>query len=298
VTLPQTGWLSSYLWQVALHGSILGLIFYIWAHRIGLPAGRVKRRILAVVLVLPMLTAAVPGRTGLDFAERLAWFNSGRVLAIPIGWGLQLYYVLLAAAAMTAALTIWQEVVPTLRRPRSAAGDVPDWLLRFVATLPGWEGCTIGVNPQLTTMVATAGMPSRPRLIVSRGALQDLSQDELCAVLAHEHAHWREGRWIESHVLFVVRLLQCYHPAALWAFREYCVELEIECDAAAANRDALVRALLRTYKETSPRDVAARAALRRRVDVLMSGARQASAPPGATLAAAASTMTLVLPWIV
>ena len=57
-------------------------------------------------------------------------------------------------------------------------------------------------------------------------------------VLAHEHAHWDGGRWLRSHALFIVRMLQCYHPVALWVFREYCIEVEVGCDAVAvAGRD-------------------------------------------------------------
>jgi len=62
----------SYLWQVALHSSVMGLILYVWAHRVGLPSGRTKRRLLMLLLVLPMLTAAVPGRDSVDFASALA----------------------------------------------------------------------------------------------------------------------------------------------------------------------------------------------------------------------------------
>ena len=35
------------------------------------------------------LTAAVPGRSGVDFRERVAWLDSGRVLAIPLPAGIR-----------------------------------------------------------------------------------------------------------------------------------------------------------------------------------------------------------------
>lgn len=293
--------LWSYLWQVALHASILGVILYIWVHRLGLPSGRTRRRLLVALLVLPLFTAAVPGRSGMEFAERLAWLNSARLLAVPLGAGLRVYHLVLLAGAVTTAITIWQELVAFLRRPQALRGDMPETLDRLARSRPGWQRCTTGVSDDDAVMAATSGWPGRPRLIVSRGAVESLSPDELEIVVDHEHAHWRDRRWIQAHALFVVRLLQCYHPVALWAFREYCVELEMDCDAAAtAGRDPrpLARVLLRIYQATDTSDVAARAVLRKRIDVLTgAGPREFTLPP-ATVVAASAIMLLVLPWIV
>jgi hypothetical protein len=98
-----------------------------------------------------------------------------------------------------------------------------------------------------------------------------------------------------------VRLLQCYNPVALWAFREYCSELEIGCDAAAVRgRDprVLARVLLRLYEATDRRDLPARGALRKRVNVLLAGGPQDHALPPYTVAVAAGALLGVLPWIV
>ncbi len=76
--------LGSYLWQVAVHSAVMGFVFYAWARHVRLPSGRTKRTLLAILLVLPLLTAAVPGRAGVEFAEHIAWLNSARVLAIPL----------------------------------------------------------------------------------------------------------------------------------------------------------------------------------------------------------------------
>jgi Zn-dependent protease with chaperone function len=293
--------LGSYFWQVALHASVLGAILYIWVRRLGLPPGRTRRRLLVLLLVLPLVTAAVPGRSGLEFAERLAWLNSARLLAVPLVAGLRVHHAVLLLFVAMAALTFWQELLAFLRRPRPSGLAVPDSLARMARGLPGWSHCAVGVSGDPAMMVATSGWPGRPRLIVSRGALDALSGEELEIVIAHEHAHWQGGRWLVSHALFLARLLQCYHPVALWAFREYCVELESDCDAAATSgRDprVLARVLLRIYQGTDRRDVAARAVLRRRVDLLMAGGPERTGLPPATMAAAAALMLMVLPWIV
>jgi len=293
--------LPSFLWQVVLHSSIAGFVFYAWAQRVHLPSGRSKRRLLVVLLVLPLLTAAIPGRTGLEFRERLAWLDSGRVLAVPLFAGVRLYHVVLFVALMMVAFTVWQELLPTLRRPKTSAADVPESLARLARSLPGWDRCQVLLSPSEEIFLATGGWPGRPRLIASRGTLGRLTEDELAVVLHHENAHWRAGRWIRSHALFFLRLLQCYNPVALWSFREYCLEVEIECDAeAVSGRDPklLTRTLLRIYESTDRRDVAARGALRKRVDVLLEGSRRDDALPVATIAAASSILLVVLPWFV
>lgn len=291
----------SYLWQVALHSWVMGVILYAWVHRIGLPSGRTRRRLLALLLVLPMVTAAIPGRGGVEFGERIAWMNSARVLAVPLPWGLQLSHVVALLGLTMVLVTVWQELVPSLRQSHAGGSDAPAPLLSLVQAMPGWEQCRVLVLPADAVMLATGGWPGRPRLLVSRGAVESLAAPELEAVLRHEHAHWQAGRWLRSHALFAVRLLQCYNPVALWAFREYCSELEIGCDAAAVRgRDprVLARVLLRLYESADRRDVAARGALRKRVDVLLAGGPQDAALPPFTVAAVAVLMLVVLPWLV
>lgn len=295
--------LPSFFWQVMLHSSILGLIFYAWAQRVRLPSGRTKRRLLAILLALPLVTAAVPGRTALAFRGTAAWLDSGRILATPLVDGLHLYHVVLLVAAAMVVVTVWQELVPVLRRLRTSADEAPTRLTRIAWSLPGWERCQVVLHPSNDVLLATSGWPRRPRLIVSLGALARLNDEQLAAVVGHEHAHWHRGRWLRSYALFVIRLAQCHNPVALWAFREYCIEVEIECDSEAiAARDPkmLARILLTLYELTDRRDVAARGTLRKRVDVLLMGQAgvEDDALPVATITVASLLMLAVLPWVV
>lgn len=298
----------SYFWQVALHSGTMGLILYLWVHRVGLPAGRTRQHLLGLLLVLPMVTAAVPWRSSIEFGERVAWLNSARLLAIPLPFAagdIHVAHVVALGGILMILLTVWQEIVQargSLKfRPPSMPEPPPGDLVAAVRSRVGWERCEVRVTDGASIDVATTGRPGRPRLIVSRGALSALSPEELDAVLTHEHAHWRQGRWWRTHLLFVVRLIQSCNPVALWAFREYCIEDEIACDAAAvAGRDPriLARVLLRVYHATDQRDLAARSALRKRVDVLLAGGPVDAPPPPFVLPGVALVMLGGLPWLV
>lgn len=291
----------AYLWQVALHSATMGLILYLWVDRVQLPSGRMRQRLLGLVLVLPMVTAAIPWRGTVEFGERIAWLNSARLLAVPLPWGYRLAHVAVLIGVLFILVTIWQELLPVLKPAGRSDAQVPDSLIAAVRSRAGWERCEVLVTPATAVQLATGGRPSRPRLFVSRGALESLTAEELDAVLAHEHAHWLVGRWWWTHALFGVRLLQSYNPVAMWAFREYCIEMEIGCDATASKgRDprVLARVLLRIYQATDQRDVAARSALRKRVDILLAGGPNDAALPPLTIPAVGAVMLVVLPWLV
>jgi beta-lactamase regulating signal transducer with metallopeptidase domain len=293
--------LPAFLWQVVLHASVVGVVFFLWVRHVQLRSGSAKRRLLAVVLMLPVVTAAVPGRSGIDFRGLWAWFDSGRVLAIPLFAQFRLYHVVLVVAVLTILLTVMQEVLPALRRIRTTEAGVPERLVHVARSLEGWANCRVLLSESTDIFLATGGWPGRPKLVVSNGALSRLTEAEQVLAVRHEHAHWRGGRWVVSHALFLIRMLQCHNPVALWAFREYCLEVEVACDAdALAGRDprSLARVLLTIYGSTDRRDVAARSALRKRVDVLLAERAREDVLSTPAVVAATIVLLVVLPWVV
>jgi Zn-dependent protease with chaperone function len=295
--------LFSYLWQVSLHSLVAAAVVFTWASHLGLPSGRSRRLLLALLLALPLVTALVPGRRGDVFRDRMAWFDSARLLELPVLGDVRVVHLALALFAAATAVTLWQELGALRGRRR---GDpelpVPEAVRLLVASLPQWESCRVAVDPGGEIGVVTGGLPGRPWLALTRGALDRLSAAELEAVVRHENAHWKDHRWLGSHLLFGFRIIQCYNPLALWVFREYTIELEIACDreaAAAVGPRPLARALLKVYEETDRRDSAARATLRKRVDTLRGRVRLDDAALPATVVAAAALLLLgCLPWIV
>ncbi len=193
---------------------------------------------------------------------------------------------------------------------RQSGEALPAGLGRHARALPGWERVTVQAVTGRPFHVATAGVPGMPGkapvLQISHDVLAALDADELAAVLGHENAHWQRRRWLPLHLLFLARFVQLYNPVALWVFRAYLLELEIACDADAANqgradadRRPLARALLAFYDRTEPGDLAARGTLRRRVDILL-GRRPHDdrALPALAVAAAVALLLVTLPWIV
>ena len=112
-----------YLWQVTVHSCTMGLILYAWVSHINLPSGPARRRLLALLLTLPLLTAAIPGRATVEFGERLAWFNSARWLAIPLPFHMHMADVMALGGLFFVMVTLWQEVLPAWPWRRAAGRD-------------------------------------------------------------------------------------------------------------------------------------------------------------------------------
>jgi len=288
-------------WQIILHSLVAGGALYAWSRHLRLPSGRTKRRILCTLLILPLITALAPGRNSFSFREQTAWLDSLRVLAIPLFDGVCVYHLALGTVALSILVSLWQEVLPLMWRRRTC-NRVPERVLQWARELPDWHHCRVRTTDDEEIFLATVGWPSRPQLLVSAGALQRLTDEELRAVLRHENAHWRGGRWLVTHALFVIRMLQCHNPIALWTFREYSIEVEIDCDAdAVAGRDPrfLARALLKVYESTDPRDYSTRSTLRRRMNILLGKTdHEDRALPLETLVFVALVLVGLLPWIV
>lgn len=297
--------LTAWGWQVMLHSAVATAAFALWWRRLRLPSGRGRRRMLVVILVLPLLTAAVPGRDGAAFRDGWALLDSSRLLALPLPWplgGVHVAHLALLVAAISTLAALWQEITPALHRAPRHGGPAPPELVRRARELPGWASVRVEVSAVDHVSMATWGSPRRPGVTVSRGALAQLGRRQLDAALAHENAHWQDGRWWLTHALFVVRLVQLFNPVALWSFREYVVETEMACDreaVAGGSGKPLSSTLLAIYDDLDRGDVSGRSLLRRRIDALLGRVPMTDRrPPATVVAGAAALLALVLPWIV
>ncbi|MFN7967450.1 MAG: hypothetical protein U0V87_17385 [Acidobacteriota bacterium] len=294
--------LAAYLWQVFLHSAVAAVVVLLWSRAVPIPSGRTRRRLLVGVLVIPMLTAAIPGRAALPWRAEWAWLDGARLLALPIVGGVRVHHLVLISAILTVGATLWQEVVPVLHKPRRSEQAAPAALVDAARAQPGWSRCDVTLLDDPHLVLASAGWPWHPRLLISTSFLTQLTSEQRAVALRHESAHWIDGRWAGAHLLFLLRLAQLHNPVALWCFREYLLEVEVDCDRRAVQeRDVrpLVSTLLLLYEQTSPRDAASRSALRWRVAVLLGDRpHDDAALPLLSQAVAAALLLMVLPWLV
>ena len=91
----------------------------------------------------------------------------------------------------------------------------------------------------------------RPTVVISRGLMQRLDDEELDGVIAHELAHVVYGGNARLLVMWLLRALQAWNPAALLLFRSLVEVREESCDELAARITrkpaALASALLKVY---------------------------------------------------
>lgn len=291
----------TWLWLVAIHSFLMGLAFYAWTRVEALAPGRSRRFLLAMILLLPPATATL-ALIRRSVAPGTAWFESGRVLNLTLFDDVRFVHLVILAGAVTVLVTLFQEVVPVFFPPERSDHPVPDKLVDAARAEEGWEELeVIMIEDRLA--VATGGTPWRPRLYFSAVLAESFDQDQIKAIVRHEHAHMVVGRWWATHLLFAARMIQAVNPVAMWVSREYAVENEIACDLEAAgdDRDSLARVLFAIYEETGSHDSARRRVLQRRIDILLGRAPELyriPQLPSASLLFAGALMALLLPWVI
>lgn len=124
-----------------------------------------------------------------------------------------------------------------LRRELSGAvelehGPVAELLRRLAASAPGAGRVRLLVAPRLTAPLSTGWR--RPRICLPPRALDELSSDELAAVLAHEVAHLarRDPPWL--FLLWWIETVCFFQPLNRLARRELSSSFELSADAWAA----------------------------------------------------------------
>lgn len=152
-------------------------------------------------------------------------------ILVPSQWAMYLFagWAVLAGMALTrVGVGLWH-----LRRIHRNSLPIPAGVLDGVApselqplALP--RGASLRISDRVR--VPTAIGFFRPAVLLPKWALEELSPEELRAVLRHELAHLR--RWDDWTNLAqkVVRALLFFHPAVWWVDSRLSVEREMSCD--------------------------------------------------------------------
>lgn len=212
---------------------------------------RSRHRVLVLLAALPVLTASVlllsatlPSLAALivPALDHCAVHDDGHA---------HLCFIHLPERGIHAALLLGLVFVVSyfaLRAGLAAARVVRAVKVLDVLARTGEARHDLGVTVIETSHpVCLAGGLFRPRVLMSRGLLDSLSDDERTVVLAHERAHVRRR---DALVAGIVRALAVFHlPAvARWLVSELEVAAEQACDEEAAecvgNRVAVASTIL------------------------------------------------------
>ena len=133
---------------------------------------------------------------------------------------------IVATPAVIAAVSLCRALVRTWREARRVSRMLKTQLLW---TAPGDAAVIAGSG----VFVATAGI-SKPRLVVSAGALVALDDDEMAASLDHERGHIRRGHRFILLACDVFMGLACFVPGARAARPEIAYHLRARCRSVVA----------------------------------------------------------------
>ena len=186
------------------------------------------RAILVVLLTLiAVFYAPAPliGAIGHWCVEASLPFNDLEIVIT----GHLLAQVIVITPAAIAAVSLCQALARTWREARRVSRLLDTELLW---TAPGDAAVVAGSG----VFVATAGI-SKPRLVVSTGALVALDDDELAAGLDHERGHIRRGHRFVLLACDVLMGLARFVPRASAARPEIAYHLERDADQWALRRN-------------------------------------------------------------
>lgn len=269
VLLMSRGELADLVAQAIFHSFLAALVvealLRLW--RVSWPPSRVTFRLLPLLLplvTLPFFFTLAPERTSVEFRETWAVFAGRRWADVRV-LGVGLYGVWIAVLAGTGVLLFLRDVVPLAREalgPRPPAPMAAAPAPREVTTVVEELAALAGVRPPPALLVERAAPlimcagARRPRLIVSRTALEALDAEELRSALAHEIAHIARRDPVASWLLMVGRAVMFFNPVfqvtARLASRETEWRADSDAVALTGERLALASSILKLYRASPP----------------------------------------------
>jgi beta-lactamase regulating signal transducer with metallopeptidase domain len=180
---------------------------------------------LLAIAVLPVFGGAASSASSANTASS--------AITVPVSWALCLF-VIWAVGASVALLRVgvglWQ-----LRKLRASCPAIDaatlDPVLR--TTLQTFQAIrSVELRQSGRLQVPTAIGFLKPAVVLPTWAMQDLSTEELNAILIHELAHLRRRDDWTNLAQQIVKALLFFHPAVWWIEGKLALEREMACDDA------------------------------------------------------------------
>ena len=240
------------LWQNAAVGVLLWIVLVALRHRTANARYLASCVALALMVVLPVVTALVlsqptaPVASLTPTAAAIADSSVANTMLPPPepiwveaeGWQVNWLALLkpwmlpfwLAGVLVCSLRLVLASMHTVVLRRLCAVEQGP--IAALVATLAARLGVrrAISIRVAPTTIApATFGF-FRPVILLSSATMLGISPQQLEAVLAHELAHIRRHDYLVNVLQMLAETLLFYHPAIWWASRRIRVERELCCD--------------------------------------------------------------------
>lgn len=225
----------------------------------------VKQRFHLITVLFPIFSFPLyqimnPSRSSIFF--RLdALFDSSGWLNLELWGKIPLSLFFLFIVFLTTAIFLVQEMIPVLRHvfePRDVGGGRTDRVdtglreeMRDLLAGRREEPDIVLIRDDDHILYSSTG--KRPVIFLSTGLVDELSREEIRAVIAHEIAHIERNRMPLLIAVFTLRIAMFFNPIVLLEFRRAVQEEEKICDDSAVslsgNPRALAGALRKLYYE-------------------------------------------------
>ncbi len=159
--------------------------------------------------------------------------GSGFGIALPGSWAAGVFWVWVAGASLAllrVGIAFWQLLRLRWRCEPVAVEQLPASVRNTGESLRYVRGTRICVSDQVRVPAAIGFF--KPLIVIPRWALEQLSAEELNAVLMHELEHLRRRDDWTNLAQKLLSALLFFHPAVWWVDRQLALEREMACDDA------------------------------------------------------------------
>lgn len=192
----------------------------------------ILQRLHFIPIIMPPLTIPLyyllnPSRNSAEWRLR-ALVDIESILTIEYA-GINVGMIMLFLMILTALIFLLQETIPVIKNITMTKREEEKRIVKtFDINLFNQKHEVKIIEDNEYIIFSSTGI--RPSIYVSTGLINDLSEEELDAALAHEAAHIHRGKRPSLIAVFIFRVMMFFNPVVLIEFRKAVQEEEKICD--------------------------------------------------------------------